>query len=272
MLGSSGSGTAYPYSSTPTGVHSRKRELAVVAAAGDAGGAALLLAAADAIGEIVIGVDVVHLRGGLVVPGTPRFAAVDGDDGALIAHDEDDIGVVGVDPDALVIVAAGGAAESGPGLAGVGGFPGDGAGDVDGVGIFGIDGGDGKIAAADASGGAQVGGGAGPMFAGVVGAVGAVSGGGGEGGVEAAGIAGGDGEVGLDEAIGAGGNAVGERAPGGAAIGGFEDAAAGAVPRTVFPGPLAGLPERGVDGVGIAWIDLDVAGAGVFVFAEDLCE
>ncbi len=247
-------------------------ELSVVAAAGDAGRAALLLATANAIGEIVIGVDVIHLRGGLVVPGAPGFAAVDGDDGALIAHDEDDIGVVGVDPDALVIVAAGGAAESGPGFAGVGGFPGDGAGDVDGVGIFGIDGGNGEIAAADSSGGTQVGSGAHPMFTGVVGAVGAISGGGGEGGVEAAGIARGDGEVGLYEAIGAGGNAVGEGTPGGAAIGGFENAAAGSVPRTVFPGALPCFPERGVDDVGIAWIDLNVTGAGVFVFAEDLGE
>ena len=52
-------------------------ELAVIAAAGDAGGAALLLAAAHAIGKIVVGVDVIHLRGGLVVPGTPGFAAID---------------------------------------------------------------------------------------------------------------------------------------------------------------------------------------------------
>ena len=157
-------------------------------------------------GKCVVGGDVIHLRGGLVVPGAPRLAAVDGDDGALIAGDEDGVGVVGIDPDVLVIVAAGGAAEAGPRLAGVGGFPGDGAGDVDDVGIFGIDGGDGKIAAADASGGTRSVVACTQVFAGVIGAVGAVSAVGGDGGKEAAGVAGGDGEVGLDDAFGAGGN------------------------------------------------------------------
>ena len=193
-------------------------------------------------------------------------------DRALVADDQDDVGIVGVDPDALVIVAARSAAEAGPGLAAVGGFPRDGAGDVDGVGILGIDGGDGEIAAADASGGTRVGSGARPMFAGVVGAIDADSVGSGDGGVEAVGIARRDGDVGLYEAIGAGRNAVGERTPGGAAVGGFEHAAAGTGPRAVFPGTLARFPERGVDGIGMGGIDLDFAGAGVFVLAEDLFE
>ena len=69
-------------------------DLAVVAAARDAGRAALLLAAADAVGKRVVGGDVVHLRGRLVVPGAPGLAAVDGDDGALVARDQDDVRVV----------------------------------------------------------------------------------------------------------------------------------------------------------------------------------
>ena len=68
-------------------------DLPVVAAARHAGRAALLLAAADAIRESVVGVDVVHLRGRLVVPRAPRLAAVDGDDRALIAHEQDDLGI-----------------------------------------------------------------------------------------------------------------------------------------------------------------------------------
>ena len=44
---------------------------AIVAAAGDAGGAALLLSAVDPVGRLVIGDDVIELGGGLVVPTAP---------------------------------------------------------------------------------------------------------------------------------------------------------------------------------------------------------
>src|SRR5207244_3855828 len=57
-----------------------KGDLAIVAPAGDAGRAALLLASVDPVGELVIGDDVVKLRGGLVVPRAPRLPAVDTDD------------------------------------------------------------------------------------------------------------------------------------------------------------------------------------------------
>src|SRR4029077_1445208 len=79
-------------------------ELAIIAAAGNAGGAALLLAAAHAIGKVVVGVDVIHLRRGLVVPGTPGGAAIHRNDGTLVADVQNDIGIVGIDPDALIIV------------------------------------------------------------------------------------------------------------------------------------------------------------------------
>ena len=127
-----------------------KGDAAIVAAAGNAGAAAVLLAAADAIGEGVVGGDVIHLRGGLVVPLGPGLAAVLRDDDALIAGERDDLRVVGIDEDVLVVVAAGRAAQTEPGLASVGGLPGDDAGDVDGVGIFGIGLRHGKITAANA--------------------------------------------------------------------------------------------------------------------------
>src|SRR5205814_984353 len=79
-------------------------DAAVVAARLHARRAALLLAAADAVGEGVVGVDVKHLRGRLVVPGAPRLAAVHGDDGSLVGADEDDLRVVRIDPDAVVVV------------------------------------------------------------------------------------------------------------------------------------------------------------------------
>ena len=63
----------------------------VVAAAGDAALNRVLLASADAIGKGVVGGGVVHLRGGLVVPLGPAFAAVLRDDDALIAGEGDDL-------------------------------------------------------------------------------------------------------------------------------------------------------------------------------------
>src|SRR5208337_234151 len=101
-----------------------------VAAAGDANRAALLLTAAQAIREGVVGVHVIKLRCGLVVPRTPRLAAVHADNRSLIAGEHDDVGIVGIDPDVLVIVAAGSAAKCTPGHAAVGGLPRDRARDV----------------------------------------------------------------------------------------------------------------------------------------------
>src|SRR6266571_9166395 len=46
-------------------------------AAGRGGGAAVLLRAVDPVGKTAVGDDVVELAGGLVVPRTPRLAAVD---------------------------------------------------------------------------------------------------------------------------------------------------------------------------------------------------
>ena len=96
-----------------------KRDLAAVAAAGGADGAALLLAAVDPVGKLVVGRDVVELGRGLVVPGAPGAAAVDRDVGALIGHEEHDLGMERVDPDAVVVVTAGRALDRSPGLAGV---------------------------------------------------------------------------------------------------------------------------------------------------------
>ena len=67
-----------------------------------------------------------------------------------------------------------------------------------------------------------------------------------------------------------GGQAAGERIPGGAAIGGFEEAAVRAGEGAVFPGALLRLPEDGVDGLGIARVEGEIDGAGVFVLVEHL--
>src|ERR1019366_4686735 len=121
---------------------------AIVAAAGDTGGAALLLPAVDPIRRLVIGDDVVELRRGLVVPTAPGGAVVDGDCGALIGGQQDDVGIQRIDPDAVVIVAAGRSLEGGETLARVVGPIGGGVGHVDDVPIFRIDADASEIAAA----------------------------------------------------------------------------------------------------------------------------
>src|SRR6185312_11312322 len=105
-----------------------ERDLAVVAPAGDGDRAAVLLRAENAVGELVVGDDVIGLGGRLVVPGAPGLAAVDGDRPALVDAD-------GHDPGVVVVVATRRAPGDGEGLAGVGGVvPGRGA-DVDFVGV-----------------------------------------------------------------------------------------------------------------------------------------
>src|SRR5437773_1932006 len=74
------------------GVPLAKCDLSIVAAARDARGATFLLAGADAIRKVVVGIDVIELRGGLVVPGAPRVAAIQRDHRPLIADEQNDVG------------------------------------------------------------------------------------------------------------------------------------------------------------------------------------
>ena len=79
---------------------------AVVAAARDRDRAALLLPAVDPVRKAVVRRDVVELRRRLVVPAAPRRARVHGDRRALVGREEDDVGVLRVDEDRVVVVAA----------------------------------------------------------------------------------------------------------------------------------------------------------------------
>src|SRR5208282_5960779 len=76
---------------------------AVVAARADADGRVVLLRAVDAVLKIVVGGDVVELRGGLVVLRGPVFAAVDADGGAAVVAVDHAIRVVGIDPESVMI-------------------------------------------------------------------------------------------------------------------------------------------------------------------------
>ena len=144
---------------------------AVVAAAQRAGRTALLLPPADAVGKRVRGNGMIELGRGLVIPGTPTRAPVDGDDCALIADNQNNVAVVGIDPKILVVVAAGRAAKSRPGFPAIGGTHGDGADHIEKVGILRIDLGNGKITAADASGRTRIIGDLRPGVPAIVGAI-----------------------------------------------------------------------------------------------------
>ena len=91
-----------------------ERDRAVVAAARHLGAAALLLAAEDAVRKPIVRDDVVELRRRLVVPRTPRRAAVDRDGRALIDAERDRLRIVRIDPHGVIVVAAGRAFDAGP--------------------------------------------------------------------------------------------------------------------------------------------------------------
>src|SRR5262249_46631445 len=108
-----------------------KRDLPIVAPACNSYRTALLLAAVDPVWKLIVGADVVKLRRRLVVPGTPAFTPVDGDDRALIARYENDSGIFGIDPQRMVVVAARRSAKGRKRMSAIGRFPRDNVGVVD---------------------------------------------------------------------------------------------------------------------------------------------
>ena len=248
-----------------------ERDLAVVAAARDAHGAALLLASVDVIGELVVGGDVVELGRGLVVPGAPGGAAVDGDDGALVAREQEHVGLLGVDPEAVGVVAPGSPAESDEGLPAIRGLPGRDVGDVEDVGILRIDLDLREVSTAVREASIVVD--LLPALARVVGPV------------EAAGLLrveqrehlprprGRHGEADAAHARLAARKPRRDLAPRGAAVVGLEEPARRELPRAAhFPGGLSRGPEHGEDHVGIVRGQGQVHASRVLVAVEDLLE
>ena len=87
-------------------------DVSMVAAAGNGDGAAVLLRAVNAVGKIIVGGDVIHLRGRLVIPGGPCFAAIETDGRALIDAEHQVVRILWVDPNLVIIVAARSAAHN----------------------------------------------------------------------------------------------------------------------------------------------------------------
>src|SRR5579871_2529131 len=109
-----------------------------------------------------------------------------------------------------------------------------------------------------------------PTFAGVVGAVQAAELGGIDQGVNAARVVGGNADADAAELLFRRGQAAGELVPGGAAVGGLEQAAARALPGAVLPRALPRRPEHGVDRFRGGRVEGQGDGAGVLVLVQHL--
>ena len=106
----------------------------MIAGGGDAYGAVVLLRAVNAIGKIVVRGDVIKLRGWLIHLRGPIFAAIHGNGGAAIVAVDHAIGIIGIDPQTVMVaVRSGDAFER---FASIDGTIQPGVGDIDFVGIF----------------------------------------------------------------------------------------------------------------------------------------
>ncbi len=215
----------------------------------------------------------IKLRGWLVVPTAPGLAAVHADDRALITGKRDGQCVAGIDPDALIVVATRRAFEAGKGFSGVRGFPCGRVRDINHVGIVRRNG-DAHCSGATAA-DAVVIIDALPSFAGVIGTINArlllrL-----RGQVYAFRIAGGNGNADAADNVVRAGKAFGDLPPGGAAIGGLVEAAAGNHKRFAaanFPRSDARRPKCREENLRVAGVHRQVGAAGVFIFIENFFE
>ena len=248
-----------------------ERDLAVIATTLHARRAALLLPTANPVRKRVVGGDVVELRRRLVVPRTPRLAAVDRDDGSLVGGDEDDVGIVRVDPEALIVVATGRAADRLERAATVGGLPhhdGTGKDNVRVVRVY-LD--LGEIGTPLGDPGIVVG--EIPALAGVVGAVQPAITPGLHGGEKATWHAWCHRDADAAETVvGEGGEPLSQWPPRVTAIGRLEESAARAAEYAVLPRTLPRFPKHRVHGLRVARVKGNVDAARVFIFIEDLLE
>src|SRR5208282_3179484 len=109
--------------------------LAVVAAASSGDAATFLLPAVDPVGKAIVRGDVIKLRGWLVVPSAPGGAAIHADRRSLIGAQRHDLRILRTDPDVLVIVTARRALEADKRFPPIRGLPGGRVGHIDHVGI-----------------------------------------------------------------------------------------------------------------------------------------
>ena len=226
-----------------------------------------MLSAINPIWELVVGDHMVELRGRLVVPGTPGGPAIHRDGRALIAGQQDDFGMFGIDPDGVIIVAAGRAFDGRESLPCVRRAIRGSVRHVDDVFVLGIHAHAGEVGSAPGNALLRVH--ALPGCSRVVGAI--------ECArfrfhqrVHAVRIRGCDPDANPSEPFRRSGKPTRELLPGAAAIRGFEKPARGTTPFAVFPRPLARCPQNRVDIVGIGGIECQIYRAGVLILIKHL--
>ena len=247
-----------------------KGDRAVVAARRDAGRSAFLLPAVEPVGKAVVGGDVKHLRGRLVVPAAPGLSAVDRDRRALIGGDQDDVVVRRVDPDRVVVVAARRALDRGERVAAVDRTIRRGVRRVDDVGVGRVDAHVAEVVAAPPHARLRV-----DQRPGRAGIVRSVETGGARGDprVNPLRIGRRDADPYPAQAVSRGRKALGQRLPRRPAVGGLEEAAGRAGVRVVvLPGRLSRRPQHRVHRLRVRRIEREVDRAGVLVLVEHLLE
>src|SRR5580692_5806845 len=96
-----------------------KCDFAVIASAQNAHRAALLLSSTNTVGKSIGDSNVVKLCRRLVVPRAPGFSTIDSHDRALIADHNNNLRVIGIDPEILIVISAGRPTNAHPGLAAI---------------------------------------------------------------------------------------------------------------------------------------------------------
>src|ERR1700752_5456453 len=82
--------------------------------------ATVLLRARDPVRKTIVSSEVIDLRRRLVVPRAPGTGPVPANDCTLVARDDHSFWIVGIDPELMIVVAAGRAFDRRPRFAGVG--------------------------------------------------------------------------------------------------------------------------------------------------------
>src|SRR4051794_35545437 len=101
-----------------------KSDLAVITPGCNTNGTALLLSSINIIGKSIVGAHMIKLCSRLIVPGRKTFAAIYRDDSSLVARDKNDVGIIWIDPDAMIIISARRATKGFPILSAILRFPG----------------------------------------------------------------------------------------------------------------------------------------------------